>query len=61
MYLSPFKPPAENYSRLAFDIIVALVCMVSLLLCGRSILRGIMLQQVRKVCYNQRGGKRVTE
>ncbi|XP_040003237.1 mucolipin-1a isoform X2 [Xiphias gladius] len=55
---------AENYSRLAFDIIVALVCMVSLLLCGRSILRGIMLQQEfvqffketlhRKVCLADR-------
>lgn len=39
-------PPAENYTRLAFDVTVALVCMLSLLLCGRSILRGIMLQQV---------------
>lgn len=39
-------PPAENYTRLAFDVAVALVCMLSLLLCGRSILRGIMLQQV---------------
>lgn len=38
--------PAENYTRLAFDVAVALVCMLSLLLCGRSILRGIMLQQV---------------
>lgn len=39
-------PPAENYTRLAFDVAVALVCMLSLLLCGRSILRGIVLQQV---------------
>lgn len=37
---------AENYSRMAFDIIVAVVCLLSLLLCGRSILRGIILQQV---------------
>ncbi|XP_061839935.1 mucolipin-1a [Nerophis lumbriciformis] len=36
---------AENYTRLAFDVAVALVCTLSLLLCGRSILRGIMLQQ----------------
>ncbi|XP_072319556.1 mucolipin-1a isoform X2 [Eucyclogobius newberryi] len=36
---------AENYSRMAFDIIVAVVCLLSLLLCGRSILRGIILQQ----------------
>ncbi|XP_035491904.1 mucolipin-1 [Scophthalmus maximus] len=55
---------AENYSRVAFDIIVALVCMVSLLLCGRSIMRGIILQQEfvqffketldRKVCWADR-------
>ncbi|XP_074486637.1 mucolipin-1a [Sebastes fasciatus] len=36
---------AENYTRLAFDVAVALVCILSLVLCGRSILRGIMLQQ----------------
>ncbi|KAM8879586.1 mucolipin-1a [Spinachia spinachia] len=35
---------AENYTRLAFDVAVALVCTLSLLLCGRSILRGITLQ-----------------
>ncbi|XP_062244439.1 mucolipin-1-like [Platichthys flesus] len=55
---------AENYSRVAFDVVVALVCMVSLLLCGRSILRGITLQQEfveffkesldRKVCWADR-------
>lgn len=39
-------PPAENYTRLAFDVAVALVCLLSLLLCGRSILRGVMLEQV---------------
>uniref|UniRef100_A0A8C7X752 Mucolipin TRP cation channel 1a n=1 Tax=Oryzias sinensis TaxID=183150 RepID=A0A8C7X752_9TELE len=37
---------AENYTRVAFDVAVAVVCLLSLLLCGRSILRGIMLQQV---------------
>ncbi|KAF7659498.1 hypothetical protein LDENG_00297140 [Lucifuga dentata] len=36
---------AENYTRVAFDAAVALVCLLSLVLCGRSILRGIMLQQ----------------
>uniref|UniRef100_A0A3P9IDJ9 Mucolipin 1a n=1 Tax=Oryzias latipes TaxID=8090 RepID=A0A3P9IDJ9_ORYLA len=36
---------AENYTRVAFDVAVAVVCLLSLLLCGRSILRGIMLQQ----------------
>uniref|UniRef100_A0A7N6FJD4 Polycystin cation channel PKD1/PKD2 domain-containing protein n=1 Tax=Anabas testudineus TaxID=64144 RepID=A0A7N6FJD4_ANATE len=48
----------------AFDVVVALVCLVSLLLCGRSILRGIILQQEfvqyfketldRKVCWADR-------
>uniref|UniRef100_A0A3Q3WR76 Uncharacterized protein n=1 Tax=Mola mola TaxID=94237 RepID=A0A3Q3WR76_MOLML len=52
---------AENYTRLAFDVAVVLMCMLSLLLCGRSIVRGIMLQQEylhffretldRKVCW----------
>ncbi|XP_028260477.1 mucolipin-1a [Parambassis ranga] len=55
---------AENYTRVAFDIAVALVCMLSLLLCSRSILRGIVLQQEfvqffretldRKVCWADR-------
>ncbi|XP_051940060.1 mucolipin-1-like [Hippocampus zosterae] len=55
---------AENYTRVAFDVAVALVCTLSLLLCGRSILRGIVLQQEfvrffkenlnRKVCWGDR-------
>ncbi|XP_077461506.1 mucolipin-1-like [Stigmatopora argus] len=55
---------AENYTRVAFDVAVALVCMLSLMLCGRSILRGIILQQEfvrffkdnlnRKVCWADR-------
>uniref|UniRef100_A0A7N6BFL9 Polycystin cation channel PKD1/PKD2 domain-containing protein n=1 Tax=Anabas testudineus TaxID=64144 RepID=A0A7N6BFL9_ANATE len=46
---------ADSYSRLAFDVVVALVCLVSLLLCGRSILRGIILQQVREdLCWADR-------
>lgn len=55
---------AENYTRVAFDVAVAMVCMLSLLLCGRSILRGIMLQQEfvqffretldRRVCWSDR-------
>ncbi|XP_072239589.1 mucolipin-1a isoform X3 [Leuresthes tenuis] len=55
---------AENYTRLAFDVAVALLCVLSLVLCGRSILRGIMLQQEfvqyfketldRKVCWGDR-------
>uniref|UniRef100_A0A4W6EDM3 Mucolipin TRP cation channel 1 n=1 Tax=Lates calcarifer TaxID=8187 RepID=A0A4W6EDM3_LATCA len=35
---------AENYAREFFDVLVAIVCLLSLLLCGRSILRGILLQ-----------------
>ncbi|XP_031690367.1 mucolipin-1 isoform X1 [Oncorhynchus kisutch] len=35
---------AENYAREAFDVLVAIVCLLSLLLCGRSILRGVILQ-----------------
>ncbi|XP_033823094.1 mucolipin-1a [Periophthalmus magnuspinnatus] len=55
---------AENYTRVAFDVIVAIVCLLSLLLCGRSVLRGIILQQEfvqffkecmdRKVCWSDR-------
>lgn len=37
----------DNYARVAFDIIVAVVCVLSLVLCGRSILRGVLLQHVR--------------
>ncbi|XP_029917356.1 mucolipin-1a isoform X2 [Myripristis murdjan] len=36
---------AQSYTHVAFDVIVALVCMLSLVLCGRSIMRGVMLQQ----------------
>lgn len=35
---------AENYAREFFDVLVAFVCLLSLLLCGRSIMRGILLQ-----------------
>ncbi|XP_041641269.1 mucolipin-1a isoform X2 [Cheilinus undulatus] len=55
---------AESYTRVAFDVAVALVCLLSLLLCGRSIMRGILLQQEfvqffkdtldRKVCWSDR-------
>ncbi|KAM9434887.1 mucolipin-1b [Clarias gariepinus] len=34
----------ENFTRVAFDVLVAIVCGLSLALCGRSILRGIILQ-----------------
>ncbi|XP_031419562.1 mucolipin-1-like [Clupea harengus] len=36
---------AENYARVVFDVSVSVVCLLSLLLCGRSIIRGIVLQQ----------------
>ncbi|KAM9313742.1 mucolipin-1a [Pholidichthys leucotaenia] len=54
----------QSDARLAFDIIVALVCVLSLLLCSRSIVRGILLQEEfvqffkrnldRKVCWSDR-------
>ncbi|XP_029011441.1 mucolipin-1a isoform X2 [Betta splendens] len=55
---------ADSYSRLAFDVIVCIMCLLSLVLCGRSIIRGIVLQQEyvlyfketldRKVCWADR-------
>ncbi|KAM9792901.1 mucolipin-1a [Neosynchiropus ocellatus] len=55
---------AENYTRVSFDVVVALLCMLSLVLCGRSIVRGIVLQQEfvqffkehlnRNVCWSDR-------
>lgn len=39
---------AESYAREFFDVLVAFVCLLSLLLCGRSVLRGILLQHVRR-------------
>ncbi|KAK5856726.1 hypothetical protein PBY51_008302 [Eleginops maclovinus] len=35
---------AESYALEFFDVLVAFVCLLSLLLCGRSVLRGILLQ-----------------
>lgn len=35
---------ADNHSRLAFDVFVMLCCIVSFILCARSILRGLRLQ-----------------
>uniref|UniRef100_A0A671PJJ7 Mucolipin-1-like n=1 Tax=Sinocyclocheilus anshuiensis TaxID=1608454 RepID=A0A671PJJ7_9TELE len=40
----------DSYARVAFDVLVAVVCGLSLVLCGRSILRGIILQH-EFVCY----------
>ncbi|XP_070778681.1 mucolipin-1b [Enoplosus armatus] len=55
---------AESYAREFFDVLVAFVCLLSLLLCGRSILRGILLQHEyvqffkhklgRSVCWGDR-------
>uniref|UniRef100_A0A4W4HHR0 Polycystin cation channel PKD1/PKD2 domain-containing protein n=1 Tax=Electrophorus electricus TaxID=8005 RepID=A0A4W4HHR0_ELEEL len=54
----------ENYLRVAFDVLVAVVCALSLALCGRSIIRGIILQNEfvrffkhalsRQVCWADR-------
>ncbi|XP_018422456.1 PREDICTED: mucolipin-1 [Nanorana parkeri] len=38
------SPPGDNHSRLAFDVIVILSCVLSFILCGRSIVRGLRLQ-----------------
>lgn len=35
---------ADSYARVWFDVIVAVVCILSLILCSRSIIRGIILQ-----------------
>ncbi|KAF5909235.1 mucolipin-1-like, partial [Clarias magur] len=55
---------AESYTRVAFDVVVALICGLSLVLCGRSIVRGFLLQQEfvwyfksklnRAVCWGDR-------
>lgn len=50
---------AENYTRMAYDIIVAVVCLLSLLLCGRSILRGIILQQEFVQFFKESLGRKV--
>lgn len=39
-------PTGDNSLRLAFDILVTAVCSLSLVLCARSIARGILLQRV---------------
>ncbi|XP_017313585.2 mucolipin-1a [Ictalurus punctatus] len=55
---------AESYTRVAFDVVVAIMCGLSLVLCGRSIFRGILLQHEfvqyfknklkRSVCWGDR-------
>uniref|UniRef100_A0A672M5E5 Mucolipin-1-like n=1 Tax=Sinocyclocheilus grahami TaxID=75366 RepID=A0A672M5E5_SINGR len=55
---------ADSYARVWFDVAVIVVCIFSLLLCGRSIIRGIILQNEfvkyfksslkRHVCWGDR-------
>lgn len=55
---------ADSYARVAFDLFVAVICGLSLVLCGRSIIRGIILQNEfvqyfrrsldRSVCWGDR-------
>ncbi|KAA0706315.1 Mucolipin-1 Mucolipidin [Triplophysa tibetana] len=55
---------ADSYARVGFDLLVAVVCGLSLVLCGRSILRGVLLQNEfvryfrqslgRSVCWGDR-------
>ncbi|KAM3863510.1 mucolipin-1-like [Diretmus argenteus] len=51
---------AESYAREFFDVLVAVVCLLSLLLCGRSILRGILLQHEYVQFSKHRLGRRVS-
>ncbi|KAL4657962.1 mucolipin-1-like isoform X1 [Arapaima gigas] len=51
---------AENYTRLALDVLVAVVCLLSLVLCGRSILRGVLLQHEYVQFFWNRLGRRVS-
>ncbi|XP_061703023.1 mucolipin-1-like isoform X2 [Syngnathoides biaculeatus] len=50
---------ADNYAREFFDVLVALVCLLSLLLCGRSILRGVLLQHEYTQFFQTRLGRGV--
>uniref|UniRef100_A0A6Q2XDT5 Polycystin cation channel PKD1/PKD2 domain-containing protein n=1 Tax=Esox lucius TaxID=8010 RepID=A0A6Q2XDT5_ESOLU len=51
---------AENYTRLTFDVAVAMVCMLSLVLCGRSILRGLILQHEFVEFFKTNMGRKVS-
>ncbi|XP_029293793.1 mucolipin-1b [Cottoperca gobio] len=51
---------AESYAREFFDVLVAFICLLSLLLCGRSILRGILLQHEYVQFFKHRLGRSVT-
>uniref|UniRef100_A0A3Q3AER2 Mucolipin TRP cation channel 1b n=1 Tax=Kryptolebias marmoratus TaxID=37003 RepID=A0A3Q3AER2_KRYMA len=45
--------------RLFFDVLVAIVCLLSLLLCGRSIVRGILLQSEYVRFFRRKLGRSV--
>lgn len=51
---------AENYARESFDVLVAIVCLLSLLLCGRSIMRGIILQNEYVQFFKHRFNRHVS-
>ncbi|KAL7378733.1 hypothetical protein ABVT39_017682 [Epinephelus coioides] len=51
---------AESYAREFLDVLVAFVCLLSLLLCGRSILRGILLQHEYVQLFKHRLGRSVS-
>lgn len=51
---------AENYAREFFDVLVAIVCVLSLLLCGRSIMRGILLQHEFAQFFKHRFNRHVS-
>lgn len=51
---------AENYLREFFDVLVAIVCLLSLLLCGRSIMRGIILQNEYVHFFKHRFNRQVS-
>ncbi|XP_054614839.1 mucolipin-1-like [Dunckerocampus dactyliophorus] len=51
---------AETYAREFFDVLVAFVCLLSLLLCGRSILRGVLLQHEYAQFFQSRLGRGVS-
>ncbi|XP_045928122.1 mucolipin-1-like [Micropterus dolomieu] len=51
---------AESYAREFLDVVVAFVCLLSLLLCGRSILRGILLQHEYVQFFKHKLGRSVS-
>ncbi|TMS14659.1 Mucolipin-1 [Larimichthys crocea] len=48
------------YAREFFDVLVAFVCLLSLLLCGRSIVRGILLQHEYVQFFKHKLGRSVS-